>query len=1051
MTEKILALYACHTSSKKKYFSTLNNITFLENYYDSLVIINSNDAKYKNELKNDLSNNSKLIYYLETTNDQLLDFGKWIFALSNVNFNNYHHILLINDSIIVVNKNIIDFFYYYKIISFECKLYAYNDAFKNNNYYLPSYLILMNTSLIQNFIHLFKQVKNLIIDKKSYIEHFLYKIHSIHTSAKCFIQLVPKIKSDLFIDNESFYLKLIQNNIFHLIKHSAIEYYYKNNKLTKDNLLPEIYINFLKCCNINKFFCVSNEFNMNTYKNLNRYLIDKPKNIIMHDYYVNGLENNTKIINNNYIYFINNLFKTNINIESFPNDFNYKDFTLLEYNLKNNGILKIILYFYNNKIINYNINIFKKNIHKEYLKKIYPETFYYNTEKCIYFLYNKFKNITFQDLLDEFNIQLYKHFSKINSFDIDFIKYHYKIKGIFNKDFKIIDLSIYHLFYDDTKNFNTKQLMDHYLKIESKENKLNNFEKNFDPFFYKHYYFKEFQNFTNLQLKQHYIKSGYKEKRLIQLPTYFSIEFYKIIKNNDKHFNSNIKSNQDYILYYIKHDIHSDTIKKTFFNLYKDKKYKSIFNNLSIIPNNFNYLLYKNIYTDLKNLDEFQCKLHYIEFGKNENRICYLDEDFNINFYKYFNKDLNHLSDNNLIKHFILQGKYENRIYKIPCDFDIYKYKILNPDLKNISNDKLKDHYLKIGYKENRSFFYPDDFNPSSYKLLYKDLKNMNDFELISHYSKYGMNENRIYNLPNDFNIKEYKKFYNDVKNLSDEEAYYNFSLNYFDRIYKIPEDFNIENYKKLHFDLQFLSNLEIYNHFINYGIQEKRQYTGYNKYFKQENNNKVINNNNNNKVINNNNNTQSKILKQTSDNNDPSIVNLKSVQNCSINLNDLPDDFNPQYYKALNNDLTYFDNHDYLIKHYLTIGKYENRLYNIPKNFKIDLYRKLNPDVSSMNDEELKNHFINLGFKEGRLYNIPTDFDYDFYKNIYLNKKNISKEDIMNHYLDKGIKNKHLYKLPNDFNIKIFKKLNNDIKNLDDITIIKNFLDGKYKSRIFK
>ena len=59
-------------------------------------------------------------------------------------------------------------------------------------------------------------------------------------------------------------------------------------------------------------------------------------------------------------------------------------------------------------------------------------------------------------------------------------------------------------------------------------------------------------------------------------------------------------------------------------------------------PNDFNYIEYKYLNKDLGNITEFQCKEHYIKYGKTENRIYKYDTpiDFNYLEYKYLNNDL---------------------------------------------------------------------------------------------------------------------------------------------------------------------------------------------------------------------------------------------------------------------------------------------------------------------------------------------------------------------------------------------------------------------------
>ena len=84
----------------------------------------------------------------------------------------------------------------------------------------------------------------------------------------------------------------------------------------------------------------------------------------------------------------------------------------------------------------------------------------------------------------------------------------------------------------------------------------------------------------------------------------------------------------------------------------------------------------------------------------------------------------------------------------------------------------------------------------------------------------------------------------------------------------------------------------------------------------------------------------------------------------------ELPKNFDINIYKEFNEDLKYFDK-DELINHYLKYGKLENRIYsiNLPNNFDINIYKEFNPDLNSLNNNELINHFIKYGKNEKRIY----------------------------------------------------------------------------------
>jgi GR25 family glycosyltransferase involved in LPS biosynthesis len=245
--------------------------------------------------------------------------------------------------------------------------------------------------------------------------------------------------------------------------------------------------------------------------------------------------------------------------------------------------------------------------------------------------------------------------------------------------------------------------------------------------------------------------------------------------------------------------------------------------------------------------------------------------DFDVYYYKLLNDDLKNMTNDQLIKHYLEYGKNENRLYKfdLPNDFDIEFYKNNYNDLKNFSIDELKLHYILHGklenriYKSNKNNFLnnlPSDFNLVIYKNNYIDLYNFTDEQLINHYLSHGKNENRIYNkiikndnrlnklsknlidkLPIDFNIDIYKNNYIDLYNFTDEELInhylihgknenriYNINKIEVPEINKLPKDFDINFYKNKYDDLKNFNNKELVNHYINYGKKENRLYNNY-------------------------------------------------------------------------------------------------------------------------------------------------------------------------------------------------------------------------------
>lgn len=84
-----------------------------------------------------------------------------------------------------------------------------------------------------------------------------------------------------------------------------------------------------------------------------------------------------------------------------------------------------------------------------------------------------------------------------------------------------------------------------------------------------------------------------------------------------------------------------------------------------------NTQFYKYLYNDLSLLNDEQLRSHYINHGKDENRIC-SERDFfqkysyfDIEIYRKSNPDLVSFNRLELIKHYIYHGRFENRICSI--------------------------------------------------------------------------------------------------------------------------------------------------------------------------------------------------------------------------------------------------------------------------------------------------------------------------------------------------------------------------------------------------
>ena len=1074
--KKICLFLACHTNSLQKYFSILNNIHQLKDFIQDIYIVNSIDAKYNQVLKNDLEDMDYIKGYYEIENNIYLDFGKWIHLLGKVNYKLYDYVLFSNDSIIIVEK-LHNFFSYIQNLDEQINIYGYNDSSQLGILHYQSYLFLIKCCIMNKFINLFHSRKHLIHNQESLIENMEINIIKIDKNHDCFLKIAKEWNSNknIFWENDELYEKLLSKNIFHLLKikkiHDYINFYqhnienygdffnkkfYKNNyddlgHLSEEdlfdhfkgfgfqegrnshynfyNILPEIYIKKLKQINLENIFNIPHDFDIYYYKSQNPEMLNLSNEEIIKHFYFNSLENDIiDFKNSNNIQNYNKLYKSyikkyfNLNIE-LDDKFSYKKLLAFNPELNKSGILKnIINYFYRNDLIP-NINLDDYNMEIEWIKRLSPEMSDLPKEELYGFLQRNKKANNFKDLKDQY-IEFYKEHYNLKYLDAEYIKHHYKYKESLNKENIFNTFSAYQYKCLNKKipgmlSLTPEKAKHHYFTEGFKKKLLYKIPDDFNHIIYKYLYFNEFKNFNESELIDHYLNFGYQEKRNYKLPKYFHLQAFKIIYKKNEITQEELLS--DFIMHYIM----KPTTKSRFIDFYNFPKYEQIIN--EILPNDFNPYYYKILNSDLKILNDYKCKVHYIEYGYDEKREYKID-DFDVNYYKLFNTDLGVMSDEDYFKHYFQIGKKEGRLCNIPKNFTIRNYKKLNPDLKNLKQEELLNHFITLGIKEGRIWNIPGDFDPMIYQSFYKDLSDLSELDLYLHYAKMGINENRIYKLENKFNPKKYKTFYSDVANLSDQEALYHYIKTGRDekRIYELPKDFNVKNYRNLHFDLSFMNDQEVMEHFIQHGIVEKRQYKGYNKFHKKDKEDKI------------------KIIKEEK--------KKFLSQEIKKSNNQLPADFDVHGYRIFNPDLFYYDNDDYLIKHYLEIGKNENRLYKMPRNFDVELYKKLNPDTESLNKKDIIDHFRTVGRKEGRQYQFPEKFNFDFYRKIYLdNDQTLSDEEIKNHYLEIGIKKNYWIHLPDDFNLEIYKKLNRDLEALSNDEIVKQYVKIGYKTRIYK
>jgi GR25 family glycosyltransferase involved in LPS biosynthesis len=131
---------------------------------------------------------------------------------------------------------------------------------------------------------------------------------------------------------------------------------------------------------------------------------------------------------------------------------------------------------------------------------------------------------------------------------------------------------------------------------------------------------------------------------------------------------------------------------------------------------NFNYDIYINNYSDLRNMNKEEALKHYIKYGYNENR-TYLFNLTDFNYLEYINNydDLIYFNYNDALNHYIKHGITENRTFKTN-NLDDFDHLIYIKNFNNILDEnEAKLHYIRYGKYENRIYNYNQKINYIDY------------------------------------------------------------------------------------------------------------------------------------------------------------------------------------------------------------------------------------------------------------------------------------------------------------------------------------------------
>jgi len=219
---KYLVIMACHCNTEYKLLTIKQNIKYLMNDSTELLLINSSDLIYSNQLKEYCQSYSSIVY-MEMLNDNTYDFGKWIFGLNTFDYSKYNFVIFTNDSFIIHAP--IDH-YFNLIYKNNVELYGYNNS-TERRYHYQSYLFSIKRESINTFINNFNIRREYIISENSddVITHYELTMTDWFINKECFLNIgnIPSNENrNIFFTNNSLYDKLKKTNLLPFTKIKSI-------------------------------------------------------------------------------------------------------------------------------------------------------------------------------------------------------------------------------------------------------------------------------------------------------------------------------------------------------------------------------------------------------------------------------------------------------------------------------------------------------------------------------------------------------------------------------------------------------------------------------------------------------------------------------------------------------------------------------------------------------------------------------------------------------------------------------------------------------------
>jgi len=226
---RFLTIMACHTNSKLKLESTINNLKYLSFTNNDIVIINSEAVEYGDQLKEAVKSAPGIIEYTTIPNDKCCDFGKWVYILKSFGYGDrdrdrdvmelalYDYVVFINDSVAI--KSSINHFFNI-MVKESVELYGYNDSTEIRHHY-QSYLFGISSKSCYKLIDMLNNNMSLINTFYDLIFNMELPLIDRFNTHNCFIKVgnhPENVGKNIYFANDKLYNRLFHNQLLPFVK-----------------------------------------------------------------------------------------------------------------------------------------------------------------------------------------------------------------------------------------------------------------------------------------------------------------------------------------------------------------------------------------------------------------------------------------------------------------------------------------------------------------------------------------------------------------------------------------------------------------------------------------------------------------------------------------------------------------------------------------------------------------------------------------------------------------------------------------------------------------